>query len=394
MKRILWGVLKTLLGLVAVIVVAAAVLVVRWLVRHEDPSSFLPDRYVAYVQVPSLRGLYDQWLNLEAADIVLARPDLAPYRRVVTDARGLALTSSPILRALLDVRADVMLLPDRKFLAVLDLEWRGVATPLARLVGPVLRLKGFSFINDAGTPLYRYTTGGTTIHVALVNNIAVVSLDADTVSEALARRASNTGLAAKASRELLDRIRLRSRSAVRVLVDTGGISTELLAGSPLGAKILEAVEIPGQSMLDVQVSDSQLRLGAALPVSVSMPELAKILGTSSPLPISPPCRTCIGWRPPSKERTSRTSTREPTGAPDPWSELESMSCSSPGWEPRWGRSCCRDRRKRSSSRGSTTSAPTSARSARLQPRPWRARTAPLCWTACASTGSPSRGTSG
>jgi hypothetical protein len=284
MKRILWGVLKTLLGLVAVIVVAAAVLVVRWLVRHEDPSSFLPDRYVAYVQVPSLRGLYDQWLNLEAADIVLARPDLAPYRRVVTDARGLALTSSPILRALLDVRADVMLLPDRKFLAVLDLEWRGVATPLARLVGPVLRLKGFSFINDAGTPLYRYTTGGTTIHVALVNNIAVVSLDADTVSEALARRASNTGLAAKASRELLDRIRLRSRSAVRVLVDTGGISTELLAGSPLGAKILEAVEIPGQSMLDVQVSDSQLRLGAALPVSVSMPELAKILGTS-PAPV-------------------------------------------------------------------------------------------------------------
>jgi hypothetical protein len=270
--------------MLAVIGVGAAVLVVTWFVGREDPTSFLPDRYVAYVQVPSLRGIYDQWLPLEAADVVLARPELAPYHGIVTDARGLALTRAPVVRTLLDVRADVMLLPDGKFLAALDIGWRGILTPLARLVGPVLRVKGFGFLNDAGLPLYRYAAGATTIHAALADNVVLLSTDADTVKEALARRASHTGLAARASRELLDRIRLRSSTAVRVLVDTQDMSMDLLGASPLGAKVQDAVELPGQTMLDVQLSNTRMQLGAVLPVSVSLRELSKVLA-ALPAPI-------------------------------------------------------------------------------------------------------------
>ncbi len=284
MKKILKGVLTTFLGILALCVLGVLALVVTWLVRREDPTSFLPDRYVAYVQVPSLRAIYDQWLTLEAADVVLARPELAPYHGVLTDARGLALTRAPVLRTLLDVRADVMLLPEGKIVAVLDIGWRGILTPLARFVGPLLRIKGFSFLNDAGLPMYRYTAGATTIHAALANNVVLLSIDADTVKEALARRASHTGLAARASRELLDRIRLRSSTAVRVLVDTQGMSTDLLGATPFGAKVLDAVEIPGQTMLDVQLSNTRLQLGAALPVSVSLPELSKVLA-GAPAPI-------------------------------------------------------------------------------------------------------------
>jgi hypothetical protein len=284
MKKFLVIILKVILGILAVIVLIAAFLVVRWLIKHEDPAAFLPDKYVAYFQVPSIRGLYDEWLNLEAADVVLARPDLAQYRRVVTDARGLALTNSPILKALLDVHADVMLLKEKKLLVVLPLGWRGIFTPLARIIGPVLNLKGFSFLNDSGIPMYRYTTGQTVIHVAFVNDVAIVSLDPDVVKETLSRRASNTGLSAKASRELLDRIRLRSNSAVRVLVDTGSIFSEVLSGSGFGVKLLDAVELPGQAMLDVQLNPEQLKLGANLPISLSLAELEKTLA-KGPAPI-------------------------------------------------------------------------------------------------------------
>ncbi len=160
---------------------------------------------------------------------------------------------------------------------MLDLGWRGIATPLARLVGPLLRIPGFSFLNDSGVPLFRYTTGETTIHASFRGNVAVVSLEAEVVKEALDRQANHTGLAAKASRELLERIRLRSADAVRILVDTKSLSAGLASGSPLGAKVLAAVEIPDQSMLDVELSNDRLRIGAGLPVSISMPELEKTL---------------------------------------------------------------------------------------------------------------------
>ena len=284
MKKIFGIILKSVLGVLAAIVLGCIVLVVLWLARREDPASFLPPSYVAYAQIPSLRVVYDQWLNLEIADTVLSRPELNGFRAAIADARGLELTTSPLIRSLLEVRADVMLMKNGGIVAVLDLGWRGIFTPLARIVAPELAIKGFSFLNDSGIPLYRYTTGATTIHAALVDNVAVVSLDPDVVKQSLKLRASDTGFAAYASRELMRRIKLRGGSGLRVLIDTQGISTDLLSGSPLGARILDAVKAPGQTMLDIQASGDRLSLGASVPIAVSMPELSKALGTS-PAPL-------------------------------------------------------------------------------------------------------------
>ncbi|HYW85222.1 MAG TPA: hypothetical protein VFB30_18320, partial [Spirochaetia bacterium] len=60
MKKVLRGVLTALVGILAAVGVGAVVLAVTWFVQREDPTSFLPDRYMAYVQVPSLRTIYDQ----------------------------------------------------------------------------------------------------------------------------------------------------------------------------------------------------------------------------------------------------------------------------------------------------------------------------------------------
>ncbi|HVO39187.1 MAG TPA: hypothetical protein VMV03_09200, partial [Spirochaetia bacterium] len=280
MKKVPRVILTVFLVILGALVLCALVLVGRWLIRHEDPLAFLPERSVAYFQVPSIRALYDDWLNLPAADAILARPDLAPYRSAVADARGLALTRSRILQKLMDVHADVVLLPDRRLLAVLDLGWRGIVTPLARFVGPALRIKGFAFLNDAGTTLYSYTSGGANVHAAFLENVAILSTDESAVREALSRRASGTGLAARASRELLHQLRAGAGRAIRVIVDTPSLSSELLAGSDRGTKILQALQLPGQSMLDAEASGNRLSLSASLPVSAGIPELEKVLGAS------------------------------------------------------------------------------------------------------------------
>lgn len=284
MKKALRILLTAFLAIVAVIVLAAIVLVGRWLLRDEDPLAFLPDRYVAFIQVPSIRAVYDDWLNLAAADVVLSRPELASYRGALSDARGLALTRSPLLRRLLDVHADIVLLPDRQLLAVLDLGWRGILSPLARLAGPMLSIKGFSFLNESGTPLYRFTSGSATIQAALMENVAVVALDEAVVKEALARRASGQGLAALASRELVDRLRPGTGSAVRVLADTQSLSDEILGGSALGARVLAALQLPGQSTLTAEAHAESLRLSSEMPIAASLPELARVL-SQAPRPV-------------------------------------------------------------------------------------------------------------
>ena len=410
MRKLLGVLGKTLLGIVAAIALGVAALVVTWLVRREDPTSFLPDTYVAYLQLPSIRRVYDQWLNLEAADVVLARPDLAPYHRAVADLRGLALTRSPVLRTLLDVRADVLLLKDRKLLAVVDLGWRGIFSPLARVVGPMLSIPGFSFLNDSGVPMYRYQAGDTTIHAALTGNVAVVSLDAEVVKQALDRRAAHTGLSARASRELLDRIRLRSGSALRVLVDTHALSTDLLSASPVGSRVLDAIDIPGQTMVDIEASDTELKLGAGLPVTISMPELSRT-AASRPSPVG-----VLRYVPTSAyvltisniarlaDLYRLAAAFQGKDVQDIYAKADSGARSMVGagidqllfsWVgAEMGVFQLPSPANRCSLRASPTRPPARAPSARSPPLWWRARTPPSCWTARASIGSPSPGTSG
>ena len=111
------------------------------------------------------------------------------------------------MQKLLDVHADIVLLPDQKLLAVLDLGWRGILFPLARVAGPMLSIKGFSFLNESGTPLYRFSSGNATVQAALIENVAVIALDEGVLKDALARRASGQGIAAVASRDLVQRLR-------------------------------------------------------------------------------------------------------------------------------------------------------------------------------------------
>jgi hypothetical protein len=279
-KKVLSVFLRAVLVILAVIALGAIFLVGRWLVRHEDPLAFLPERYVAFIQVPSLRAVYDDWLNLSAVDVILSRPDLAPYRSALSDARGLVLAKSPIVQKLFDVHADIVLLPDRELLAVLDLGWRGIFSPLARLVGPMLSIRGFSFLNEAGMPLYRFTSGNATIQAALIENVAVIALDEGVLKDALARRASSQGIASLASRDLVQRLRPRNSRAVRVLVDTQSFAGDFMGTNALGSRVLSALQLPGQSTLEAEAYAESLRLGLELPVAAAMPELAKVMSYS------------------------------------------------------------------------------------------------------------------
>lgn len=284
MKKVFSFLLKTILVILSLAALGVVFLVGRWLVRHEDPLAYVPERYVAFIQVPSLRAVYDDWLNLDAADAVLSRPELAAYRGALSDARGLALTRSPLVQRLLDVHADVVLLPDRKLLAVLDLGWRGIFSPLGRIAGPMLSIKGFSFVNEGGMPLYRFASGGATIQAVLRENVAVIALDEGVLKDALARRASGQGIAALASRELVNRLRPRSSKAIRVLVDTQSLSADLLGTSAVGASLLAALQLPGQSTLEAEARADGLRLSSEMPVAATLPELAKVL-SYSPRPV-------------------------------------------------------------------------------------------------------------
>ena len=208
---------RSLLGVAGAVLLTFAILTVIWLSRRADPISYLSDQYATYVQVPSLLNLYDHWLNLEAADAVLGRPELAPYRRLVTDMRGLTLTDSAAVRMLLKVHADVMLLDNHTFLAAVDLGWRGLVGPLLSVVGPLLRIEGLSVIFDAGVPMYRFSSGSTGVLAVIRGNVGLITVDAGVMKAALLRRSSHTGLDHAVSADVLGLMKSRSPTAIRIM---------------------------------------------------------------------------------------------------------------------------------------------------------------------------------
>lgn len=131
----------------------------------------LPESAPLRAHIPSLGRLLEQWLSLEAADLVLTVYDLGEIKELLRGLRSSGLLRNPFLRFLTDV--PLYLAFEEQALMVFDLGWRGLflqpALWLVRLLG------GEGSPLTASWPFWRLNAGETTFFLAVRSNLLLVS---------------------------------------------------------------------------------------------------------------------------------------------------------------------------------------------------------------------------
>lgn len=267
---------RFLLGLGIAVLVAAAALAVWYLADRRPSFDYLPAKFRAYVQVPSLRRVYEEWIDLKAADAVLSSAGLEALRKGLVDFRGTQASKSAFIRSLIDVRADIMLLADNSVLAVLDMGPRSLLSRLAPVAGPLLSVENLSFTKKAALSYFEYRVGDKSFYASPAGNLIVLSTSAASLEAAFALKGGADSFQSRTDASLLKSLS-RSGRGLRFLADSGSLLEAPLSSFRQGKALLGALTFPRECLADIDLSNREASLDASLSMESSLPELASIL---------------------------------------------------------------------------------------------------------------------
>jgi len=282
-----------------ILIVALAIGLGLWyLLDRRDPFTYLPGSFAAYVQLPSLRSAYEDWIGQESVERAIAAAGLGQVRKGIIDLRGMEASKSALRRSLVDVRADLMVLQGGAMLGTLSLGPRSLLTRIAPAFGPLVSLKGLSFIKESGFSYFEYGAGSMTFYAAPAGDLLVISTDRKTLQAAFASRGAEDRLSARNDVRTLSALAGATRG-MRFLVDSGSILSTGLSQAPAGKRLLESMEFASESVADLQAGDEGIRLDLEIPVSSKLSEIDDIIassgGRSKLLPLLPPSTSfCAG----------------------------------------------------------------------------------------------------
>jgi|GEM_PF-2190903 hypothetical protein len=293
---------RPLAVLISILIVTAALAAGLWIwyaADRRDPFGYLPGSFLAYVQLTSLRSAYDDWIGQESIERALAAAGFGFIRKAVVDLRGAQASKSSFLRSLLDVRADLAVLKDGSVVGALSLGPRSLVTRVAPVAGPLISLKGLSFIKESGFSSFEYDLGGVKVYAAPAGDLLIIATKRETLQAAFRERGGGSRLSARTDLRTLEALSGTARG-VRFLVDTRTILSAAISGIPAGKRLLETLDFPAESVADLRPAEPGLELELDLPVKAGAPEVDEILassgGRSKLLPILPPSASfCLGF---------------------------------------------------------------------------------------------------
>lgn len=283
-KRGLWsGLLRIFVGIGLGLLALVLFAVIQFWVTKQAAWDFLPQKYQVYLQIPNLRTVLDDWMNLDAAKVVLGQsPELAGLEKTLLDLKALKLTDDPWIKELLGVEVHAVVLPSGQPLLVFDLGWRSVATRWLPAFSGWLRIKNLSLLEKDGLRIYQYELGKNSLaNILFKDNLALVTLDQDLLFEALAWRADNLSLSVRPRDEVLDEFSRDGSGSLRFLADPRALLSQGLTDEALTAKLVPALDWKKEALVGVDLDNQRLRVNIRTSLESEQPILKKLLAHRS-----------------------------------------------------------------------------------------------------------------
>lgn len=261
-----------------ILLIIAVALCVQYFLTQRHPESYISPRFQVYAQVPSLKTVYREWINLEAADIVLSSPNFQAIRKMLIDFRAQSLSRNILFQGLLDVRADIIIGENYQTLAIFDLGWRSLFTRLMPIVGPNLNLNNITIIRKKGQVLFQAQVAtNSVLYFSFKDNLLLLSPSQAVLDRAFERADNGDNLFKKGDQELLRKMANSRSSTLKFLVDTDMLLRENIGRLDNGAALLNNLTFPRQSLFAVKIDNQTINLELSAAIDSPKDGISKIL---------------------------------------------------------------------------------------------------------------------
>lgn len=261
-KKIGKKILITVLIIVLVLVVALAGLFVFSSLDKKKSLAMIPHDYSVYVHTDSAWEAVEPLLDLQAVDMFLSTPDLAPIRGAFMQLRASEWRNSKILSFLASKSIDAALYNDEEnqmtFLACVDLKGLSAISRLSPLYVKLFKpeIEGLTFENN----LFTYQADETAFFVKPYKNLVLASNNLELLQKSLEANY------AEYSKKDLQVIKQKTDEPIQIIANAKKL-LESVQSEPNGiiSELLKVIPQDGLSSISFKVTDDDIKLQAHVP---------------------------------------------------------------------------------------------------------------------------------
>ncbi len=283
-KKILKFFLKFILGVVIVLAVAAAGLGVYYLVTQRSAEEYLPAKFLFYVKIDSLKEIYENVLDLKAADVLFSQPEFKSVYRALLDFKSNEWARNPVLKKLLEMRASIVVHPDRSLSLVLEPGLLSLATRNFGLISAFLKVDNLNLTTTQKGDVTVYGIGFGSrdqFFFSVADNLVFVSDKMANIESLYRNRKSGKNLAHDESLASVQG-KLGGEGLLDLYVNTPTLINLVLPDDSPVKRVLTRLTFNDLSLLSLDLSNDELTVGLYSSFTPTHQGLASFLDYNPP----------------------------------------------------------------------------------------------------------------
>ncbi|MBN2737943.1 MAG: hypothetical protein JXR70_13240 [Spirochaetales bacterium] len=264
-KNVLGFLGKFLLIFVIIIAVLAAGLTVYYFISHQNSADYLPDNFLFYCKVNSIGDIYENLIDLKAAEIAFSSSsDLKAIRKALLDFKSNEFSKNPFFKLLLKVKADILISSDNTPIMIFDPGFLSLATRLFPLANNFIRVKGFNLniIQKGQLTIFDYPVDDKQhVFFSINNNLIMVSTKQEQVEACYSAKSSLGNI--KSNNDLMAlQQKLKTGGLAEIFVNTASIIESIAADNDELKEIFSEITFNGYSAFSFSISNEDIFLRA------------------------------------------------------------------------------------------------------------------------------------
>jgi hypothetical protein len=279
-KTMLKILLYSIGGLLAVILLSAALLTVLYITGKQEAGDYLGKDFLVYMRIDSIMELYDNTIDLKAAEIVLAESNMTDLYTSLLEFKSSAVSRSWIFRELLNIETNIQVINGNIPVIVLDPGFKAVLTQVAPRFDAFFAQEGISVTKSkAGrNTIYGFTfeESDMTFYLSFKNNLIFFSLEEAGITYLYENKERGTNFRAVAELANLD-TKLPRRSTIKFYISTRELIQSLGTEDPFIQRLTGEILLGSRSIIGIAITNDELILDGFTSIDTENPILMNFL---------------------------------------------------------------------------------------------------------------------
>lgn len=287
-KDVIKKVIKVVIIILMVLLVVFLSLLIHHNVTKKNAAEYLPVDAQAYIEIDSLKELYDDIIDLKALEIVLSQDNLNDLFYSLIDFKNADFSDSILFKELLKLKAYIVLQENYSPGLIIDPGLKGILTRHIPIVLSRIKNEDFKLTTSLleGETLFTITIQEeSSYHLIIEENLLLVSLNPDDLKSMLIAKRSGGGLKTKRKLKSLKSSKLK-KSILNIFLDTDSALKGIAERDTPIDKLLKMVKFPTLTTLSLALTNDNINLRATTDINSTNTQLNDFLGyKASPLGI-------------------------------------------------------------------------------------------------------------